>query len=41
MVPDTLSEWDRVSDAALGTASDICLAEAANVEAVSDTCPLG
>ena len=30
-----------MSDAALGTASDICLAEAVNVEAVSDTCPLG
>ena len=24
----------------MGTASDICLAEAANVEAVSDTCPV-
>jgi hypothetical protein len=30
-----------VSDNALGTASDTGWAEAANVEAVSDTCPIG
>ena len=40
VVPDPLSERDRVSGASLGTVSDICLADVTNVCAVSDTCPL-